>query len=397
MSRSPVHEHQMRRGGYFVCLGALVVLALLLGLLLHNASAADGDRRAAGRWYVHTLNVLIVTGELKASLHQAIESERAYLLTADGKFHDRFEASRQASETFTAQIASLTRDNPQQRQSIAIFRPLLTGYFAELRQTMALVRNGNDLAAVRVVRSGALQERLDRLLLVVDGMEHQEQQLLTQRRDAIMVAAHRTEESDYLLFGVAMVFLLLAFVAVLAALRARERLIDLSEELHRTATTDALTGLANRRSFEEALAQEIDRAARHGGNVCVAIIDLDFFKRINDNHGHQSGDQVLRSVAGVLREGLRSYDLAGRMGGEEFAILMPNTALAEAKRICDRLRETIENHRIRLPNGAIASVTFSVGLACMQSSENGDQVFGRADRALYDAKADGRNAVRLAA
>ena len=163
------------------------------------------------------------------------------------------------------------------------------------------------------------------------------------------------------------------------------------------ATIDALTNLNNRRQFELRLNQEIATAKRQNTPLCAMMIDIDFFKKVNDTYGHASGDAVLRGVASIIKQVLRESDIPSRYGGEEFAILLPYTKIEEAMIVGERLRSTVENTPITLDSENIDSesinVTISMGIAEFNPAETGEELFARADKALYDAKESGRNRV----
>ncbi len=158
------------------------------------------------------------------------------------------------------------------------------------------------------------------------------------------------------------------------------------------ATLDALTGLNNRRQFEVRLNQEIATAKRQKNPLCAMMIDIDFFKKVNDTYGHASGDSVLSSVASIIKEHLRESDIPSRYGGEEFAVLLPYTHIEEAQIVGERLRKAVETAPIPIDRGNI-NVTISMGLAEFSSDESGEELFKRADKALYEAKESGRNRV----
>lgn len=163
--------------------------------------------------------------------------------------------------------------------------------------------------------------------------------------------------------------------------------------LTRLARTDTLTGLANRRYFIEQLAAEIHRWSRIGHASALLMVDLDWFKRINDTWGHAAGDEVLRHFADVLRRSLRRVDLPGRVGGEEFAILLPGSSAEDALAAAERLRRNIESEPASTTFGPIA-LTVSIGVTLfIDGDDSPDQPMLRADRALYRAKAAGRNRV----
>ena len=158
------------------------------------------------------------------------------------------------------------------------------------------------------------------------------------------------------------------------------------------ATLDALTNLNNRRQFETRLKQEIAITKRQNNPLCAMMIDIDFFKKVNDTYGHASGDEVLRTVASVIKAQLRESDIPARYGGEEFAVLLPYTHIEEAKIVGERLRKAVEETSVQLDNLSI-NVTISMGLAEFHSDESGEELFKKADNALYEAKESGRNRV----
>jgi diguanylate cyclase (GGDEF)-like protein len=180
-------------------------------------------------------------------------------------------------------------------------------------------------------------------------------------------------------------FVLAASVAYLVNWRLTERqaveISRLVSRLEGLARTDPLTGVPNRRVWEEELPRELERARRMSTQVCVAMIDLDNFKAYNDRFGHQAGDLVLKEAASAWRNQVRSTDLLARYGGEEFGLLLPACALEDAVRIVERLR------------AATPLVTCSVGLASWDFQESPPELLQRADQALYAAKAAGRDRI----
>ncbi len=165
-------------------------------------------------------------------------------------------------------------------------------------------------------------------------------------------------------------------------------------EILKHATLDALTGFYNRRQLDERLKQEVSSARRQKRNLCAIMIDIDYFKSVNDTYGHTAGDLVLKSVSRVIKKQLRDYDIAGRYGGEEFLILLPYTKLDEAKNVAERLRIAVENDLIDIskinPEKDKINVTISLGAA---QYKNGSDFIKCADDALYKAKKSGRNKV----
>lgn len=158
------------------------------------------------------------------------------------------------------------------------------------------------------------------------------------------------------------------------------------------ATLDALTNLNNRRQFEIRLKQEIATTKRQKNPLCAMMVDIDFFKKVNDTYGHASGDEVLRTVASIIKAQLRESDIPARYGGEEFAVLLPYTHIEEAQIVGERLRKAVEEAVIELDKLNI-NVTISMGLAELTPELSGEELFKLADKALYEAKESGRNRV----
>jgi diguanylate cyclase (GGDEF)-like protein len=159
------------------------------------------------------------------------------------------------------------------------------------------------------------------------------------------------------------------------------------------SSRDALTGLANRRQFELALASEIDRVARTGEPALVLMADIDHFKRINDAHGHPAGDLVLREVAQVLRECVRPMDTVARFGGEEFAMILANSSPSFGQAVAERVRLKVQARRVAIAPGEQVSVTVSIGGAYAPQWVRSSPTLwvDRADQQLYRAKGAGRN------
>jgi len=182
---------------------------------------------------------------------------------------------------------------------------------------------------------------------------------------------------------------------VLAAFHDISARKSMETELKRLATTDTLTGSANRRQFLDLAARELSRARRFGSLVSALIFDIDHFKSVNDTFGHQAGDQVLQAVAEAARSTLREVDVFGRLGGEEFAGILPQTGLSQAAAVAERLRLRVRAADHGVPG--LGPVTVSVGVAELVPGDGVDDLLAAADQALYRAKREGRDRVRAAA
>jgi diguanylate cyclase (GGDEF)-like protein len=203
---------------------------------------------------------------------------------------------------------------------------------------------------------------------------------------------------------------LLARVTVMLKMRELQEELQLkaaaleraNRELERLANTDGLTGLPNRRSFFTRLEVEFHRSQRCGAPLSLLMLDIDHFKHFNDRHGHQVGDEALRAVGVALAGGVRSYDLAGRYGGEEFICLLPETLPGDALAVAERIRRHVSAIRVATAVGddgrTEVGMTVSIGIATWPEcpAEHHEQLVAAADKALYQAKADGRNRCVLA-
>ncbi len=183
-----------------------------------------------------------------------------------------------------------------------------------------------------------------------------------------------------------------AFVVDLRPRRLAEaRNAALLAQLDRQALSDALTGLPNRRAFEQEAERMVARARRNNAQVTIGIADIDFFKRINDQHGHPVGDEVLSAISAVLAQSARASDVVARIGGEEFGLLFPDATPDMAAAVAERMRTAVEAFPVVAAGGLQIKVTISIGLAPCAGALS--EALSQADRALYTAKGQGRNRV----
>jgi two-component system, cell cycle response regulator len=178
-------------------------------------------------------------------------------------------------------------------------------------------------------------------------------------------------------------------------LRLQAHLLAVQEQLEALAARDSLTGIPNRRTILERLAEELSRATRHGGSLTVGMFDVDHFKAINDAHGHQAGDEVLRGFTADVQAQLRKYDSVGRYGGDEFLVITPGVRDAGDVGLFERVCERISRLALPTARGTI-SITVSIGVASADRRSTVDTLLAAADAAMYRAKAEGRNRVAYA-
>ena len=172
----------------------------------------------------------------------------------------------------------------------------------------------------------------------------------------------------------------------------QKTLLASKEEMERLSHTDELTQIPNRRNIMDKLSEELRTHRRKKRPISIAMLDIDHFKKINDDYGHQCGDMILHETAQLMSNLLRDYDAVGRYGGEEFLIILPETTSEQSFTICNRIRLTVQNHTYRY-NGRNLQITVSIGIAAKQAGENviTDRLIAEADRYLYVAKESGRN------
>ena len=211
---------------------------------------------------------------------------------------------------------------------------------------------------------------------------------------------HLSTSALGLLFGTVMIVLLIIFRQWLTLEENRHLYGELQasfQEVSALASIDPITRLPNYRYLMERLAQEITRADRYETPVALIFIDIDLFKMVNDTYGHWAGDIVLQHIAAALQSTARATDILGRYGGEEFVVLLPETALSEARTLAERMRRHIEEMRIPLESGETVTLTISAGLSAYPHP-SGDlhALVTDADAAMYRAKRAGRNGVAIA-
>jgi diguanylate cyclase (GGDEF)-like protein len=222
------------------------------------------------------------------------------------------------------------------------------------------------------------------------------------------VAGLRIGADDFLAKPFAEAEILARCAAMLRIKHLQERLREMQRKLEEQSITDALTGLKNRRFFDERLHEEFRRAQRYGDYLSLVMIDLDHFKDVNDRYGHPGGDAVLREAAALIRASIRDPDICARYGGEEFAIILPKTHLTGALVVAERVWRELGAKEYLVPQGASASpepdgapravrVTASFGLAFYPSKDisSSELLVRYADQALYQAKKAGRNQICL--
>ncbi len=290
-------------------------------------------------------------------------------------------------------LSALVTSAGFETQSVTTGRDALAALHARFAPIVIADRNMPDmdgLALCRTIRSDSYDGYVYILLLTSKDSE------------ADILAGLEAGADDYLSKRV-------SSAQLIARLRTAQRILGLEfslraaiEEKSRLATTDVLTGANNRRYFVKHLKRELARVQRYGGDLSVLVLDIDHFKRVNDHHGHGVGDEVLKKFARCVAHCLpRQNDWYARLGGEEFVVVLPDTALSGAEIVAEKIRRHVEQTRIDTSAGAL-HITVSVGGSSLQSlptraQDLFDQLLESADRCLYRSKDDGRNRVTLSA
>jgi diguanylate cyclase (GGDEF)-like protein len=260
------------------------------------------------------------------------------------------------------------RDGEEGFASISSFQPDLV-----VSDVMMPRMNGYDL--VRKIRENPQTKFIPIILQTAAGLRAADERLGSE----VGALGYITDPTD--------LDLLLSRARTLLEFKAY---LDTCEE---DALTDHLTGLANRRRFERLLEKEVSRTSRYGHAFCLLMLDIDYFKQVNDNYGHEAGDEVIKSLAKTLQEGTRGVDLAARIGGEEFAIILTETNLESALEVAERLRVAIRGIQV----AGVGQIAASFGVAeCPSSAQTARELLATADAALYRAKREGRDRVAQA-
>nr|WP_286945914.1 GGDEF domain-containing protein [Pseudomonas sp. UBA6718] len=275
---------------------------------------------------------------------------------------------KQLNERLAAFIDTLGQAHEGYSESVESARSFNRELREQVSGLQASVQEAADLASLKQ----ALEQRLDGLLSTV--IEHQRQREGREEEVArrLQALAQKVSEME----GEAQGF--------------REHI----EEQRQKALTDPLTGLANRAGWSERLELEVARWKRYGGDLLLAVLDIDHFKRINDGYGHLAGDKVLKIIAGELSKRLRKTDFLARFGGEEFVLLLPGTPLEGGQQLLETLRAGVESCPFHF-RGEPVTITLSSGLTAFATGDSGEAAFARADQALYKAKREGRNRIEL--
>ena len=398
----PFSERNIRRLDTLHSRSALFLGSILvLGALLVGTSVISWQSRQQ-EWeidsaYARTAEFLDAAHDVELATLQMIRGERGYLLTGRDDYLEPYTEGRANIDDALQRLRALDRNDHGTLSNVATLDRKAQTYIELLDRVVGLARSGRRSEALAIVDSTHERRAIEDMRATLLAMTLVEQRDLESLRTGWRDKLASQRVFFYLVSAVGLFLLILASITAftLRRMAARERVYR--AELRILAQTDELTGLANRRETLSSLKRTLADAERTGRGVAFALLDIDHFKRVNDTYGHPVGDEVIRILADKAMASVRGGDLVGRIGGEEFAIVLPGADVAQAYAVCERLRERVHSTAIALEDGTELHITVSVGIARRFDGDSVESIIERADAALYQAKHGGRDQVRLAA
>ncbi len=366
------------------------VVALSMGCAtLVNLSRTEALEEQ--RWVVQTYDVLVATERFGTLLRDAEIGQRNFLLTGEACDLGLYRAAIAHLARGIEDLTELTRDNSRQTARIAQLRDLVEQRLVELQEPISLLSRRSPESPRTVLRTDRGRELMQRIRSLIADLRGEEETLLKGRRTRAGIAA---QAFGVVSWGGAVLNLLLLALAYRQVSQELSRRAAVEERLRASearqtelAMKDALTGLANRRQADEQLVASLALADRTGSALSVILLDVDHFKRFNDEFGHPAGDETLRTVAKALLSGTRASDVVCRYGGEEFLVIAPGADEAGALVLAERLRLAVS--RREWPRRAI-TVSLGVSTRSQRKTDPAALVM-EADQALYRSKHRGRD------
>jgi len=369
-------------------IGLLVLFIVLIAnaaITYRNGVLLVEHSRNAAR----ALNSSRLVVELQGRLVDAETSQRGFIITGNADYLEAYgDALTSLTPTFM-QLYESTAEDPLWEQRLDTLQALLFLKFRELQTSIELRQRSGFAAAQKLTMTNEGKRTMDRIRKLIGEFRSDEAYAFSvqERRVKETVTTARASFWAVTLVGlVLLIYVLYTLWLNLVEVRKTE------STLRRQALRDPLTGLFNRRFFDAGLEQEIMRSRRSGNPASLLILDIDYFKKYNDEYGHEAGDAVLRAIGQLLQTQVRGGDVACRFGGEEFVILMPNAPLESAKERGKQILEAIRGLEVPHQGHLLPSVTASLGVAEFPTHGNdADGILEAADNALYIAKRTGRD------
>jgi len=364
--------------GFFVALLTLLTLGIMTFRDTQNLVSAAGEAS-------HHQEVHEAIQNLLVSISESEKAETVYHITGDTQFLRDDPSLGEIDLAFT-RLRTLASGNREKQSRLAVLAGSLDRKSTLWRE---ISRNRQHEKSHMEAVSNALKAESVTLHDLLKQMAEDEDRVLQTDSRESQAHASRATNTLLLLSGFMVLFLSLAYRAMVNDIRARQQVEAKLMELTRL---DALTGLVNRRAFYEALEHERARMSRYKHPVTIAFIDLDDFKQVNDLHGHAVGDMVLRKVATTIRENLRKTDTVARVGGDEFAVLLPETGASAAECVLRKAQQAL-HEEIRSESW---NVSLSIGgVTHLIPGESSDEMVRQADALMYAVKASGKNSLSV--
>jgi diguanylate cyclase (GGDEF)-like protein len=369
----------------------LAICLIGISAAVYRASTKLVDN---AHWVAHTHEVLTQLEATATGVAGAEADLRGFIMTNQESYLVPYSDGLKETRRRLQAVRKLTSDSPAQQTRIDKVEPLI---LHRLDLLEALLKIGHDQgfgAARRILTFDSGPQYMEEIRQGIGEMEHAEQEVLASRF-AEQESSSRRLQTMVVLSCAAALFLLLISLAVV--LRDLSHVEEAFRKAKYNVAHDTLTALASRHSLMGQLDFAIAQSALTGQPLSVCICDIDRFKSINDTHGHVAGDEILASFGKLVRGGIRIGDIAGRLGGDEFCIVLPNTGGDRAGPLMDRLRQRWERLEYHSPDGRAFSVTASFGVVQRTNERSAKALLHTADKALYCAKGEGRNRIHLVA
>lgn len=379
---------------YFVASIALLGTLLIGSSLVAWQTSREHERLSVAN--SATLAVLRSAHAARLAALNALRAERGFLLTEDRAYLQPYRRNRLELATQLDRLEVAARGEEESRDAVARLRSSASAFLAKLDTIDELALDGRRAEAIALVRHNGMNDGIDSIHSVVESiLEGERLRLRSLTRHVDRVTATLLRFMNLMSFaGICLMVIAVVFAVALRRSFARER--SYRDELRKLAETDELTGIANRRELLTYLDKRIAEARRTATPLSFAIFDIDNFKRVNDNFGHATGDEAIKHVVRTAQGTVRINDRIGRMGGEEFGIVLPKSSEENAYMVCERMRGRL-NEQPFVTEGTHLAITISTGIATLTDADDAASLIERADKALYEAKRGGRDQVKLAA
>lgn len=379
---------------YFVASIALMGTLLVGSSVIAWQSSEEQQRLSVAN--TQTLRILRAAGEVRVATLDTLRGERGYLLTGEAAELEPYFAGRRQLAQSLDELDRYTTGRDEQ-DNINSLRHDAGSFLRSVDEIVHMARSGQiDQARVAVSHSGT-QRGILAIDRVVGSIIRNERARLFELRDHVERVTRTLLRFVYLMTFAGLCLLVLAVLSAVAMRRSSQRERVYRDELRRRAETDELTGVANRREILAYLDKRIAEARRLGTPLSFAVFDIDNFKRVNDTYGHAVGDEAIRHVVTHAQGATRINDRIGRMGGEEFGVVLPKSSEDNAYVVCERMLGRLRANSFAVSVDLHLTVTISTGIASLTDDDDAASLIERADKALYEAKRNGRDQVKMAA